>query len=55
MSPAPLDEVGRLLNSENNGLSYIDDCLLAERDDWGGEEDEDERADYNSYYDSDDI
>jgi hypothetical protein len=55
VSSAPLDEVGRLLNSEDNGLSHIDDCLLAERDDWGGEEDEDDRADYNNYYDSDDI
>jgi hypothetical protein len=55
VSSAPLDEVGRLLNSENNGLSHIDDCLLAERDDGGGEEDEDDRADYNSDYDSDDI
>ena len=29
--------------------------LLAERDDGDGEEDEDDRANYNSDYDSDDI
>jgi hypothetical protein len=30
-------------------------CLLAERNDGDGEEDEDDRANYNSDYDSDDI
>src|ERR1700722_13881909 len=55
VSSAQWDEIDRLLNSENDGLGHIDDCLLAERGDGGGEGNEDDRAYYNFDYDGDNI